>query len=50
MPFGQFKGKLLSELSDDYLMWLLCLDDLKDPLLSAIGLETDRRMAVKGPA
>ena len=44
MPFGQYKNKLLTELPDDYLLWLLTLDDLKDPLLSAVGLEADRRM------
>ncbi len=47
MPFGQYKNKLLTELPDDYVLWLLTLDDLRDPLLSAIGLEADRRMAVK---
>ena len=51
MPFGQFKGKQLSELSDEYILWLLCLPDLRDPLLEAVEQEADRRMAAtKGAA
>jgi hypothetical protein len=46
MPFGQFKGRLLSEIDDPYLLWLLTLDDLRDPLLSAVEFEADRRMQV----
>ena len=47
MPFGQYKNRLLTELPDEYLLWLLTLDDLRDPLLSAARLEADRRMHVK---
>ena len=45
MPFGKFKGRMLSEISDEYLLWLMPLENLRDPLLSAIHLEADRRMA-----
>lgn len=44
MPFGKFKGRMLSEISDEYLLWLLCLDDLREPLLTAVNGEADRRM------
>lgn len=44
MPFGKFKGRLLHELDDPYLLWLLCLEDLREPLLSAVHDEADRRM------
>jgi hypothetical protein len=45
MPFGKFKNRLLSELDDDYVLWLLCLEDLREPFLSTIHSEADRRMA-----
>ena len=33
MPFGQFKGTPLDQLPDEYLLWLITRDDLRDPLL-----------------
>ena len=45
MPFGKFKGQPLTVLDDPYLLWLLLLDDLRDPLLTAVHAEADRRMA-----
>jgi hypothetical protein len=44
MPFGKFRGRLLAEISDEYLLWLLCLENLREPVLSAINQEADRRM------
>lgn len=45
MPFGKHKGQPLAMLDDPYLLWLLCLDDLREPVLSAVNQEADRRMA-----
>lgn len=44
MPFGKFKGQPLGALDDPYLLWLMLLDDLRDPLLTAVNQEADRRM------
>jgi hypothetical protein len=44
MPFGKFKGQPLATLDDPYLLWLLCLEDMREPLLTAINGEADRRM------
>lgn len=48
MPFGKFKGTLMAELSDDYLLWLGCLDDLRQPLLGHVLKEMARRLAERG--
>ena len=45
MRFGKFKGVLLSDLPDDYLRWLRTLDDLREPLRSAVQAEHDLRFA-----
>lgn len=45
MPFGKFKGTPLAELSDDYLLWLGCLDDLRQPLLGHVLKEMSRRLS-----
>lgn len=45
MPFGKFKGSSLRSLPDYYVLWLLTLDDLRDPVLTAINDEADRRRA-----
>lgn len=42
MPFGQHKGKPLSELPENYFFWLLSIV-LREPLLSAVKEEADRR-------
>ena len=44
IPFGAYKNRLLTELDDSYLLWLLTLPDLRDPLLEAIECEADWRM------
>jgi hypothetical protein len=43
MPFGRYRGALLDQLPDDYLAWLLTLDDLREPLRSAVAREANRR-------
>jgi hypothetical protein len=36
IPFGKFKGIEVSALPDDYILWLITLDDLREPLRSAV--------------
>jgi hypothetical protein len=48
MPFGKFKGWALAELPDDYLRWLVSLDDLREPLRSAVVSEWTGRF--RGPS
>jgi hypothetical protein len=43
MPFGKYKGRLLSELPDGYLLWLLDLPDLNPWLRRALESELARR-------
>ena len=45
MPFGLHKGKPLGSLPSDYLLWLGCLDDLRQPLLGAVLKEMGSRLA-----
>lgn len=49
VPFGVHKGKPLDEIPDDYLLWLGCLDDLRQPLLGAVLHEMGRRLADRPP-
>jgi hypothetical protein len=44
MPFGKYRSQPLKALDDPYLLWLLCLEDLREPLLTAINSEADKRM------
>jgi uncharacterized protein (DUF3820 family) len=44
IPFGVHKGKRLDELPADYLIWLGCLDDLRQPLLGHVLKEMARRI------
>ena len=47
MPFGKYKGQDLSEVPDDYLLWLIGNIPLRDPLLSAVmGEITGRDLAL----
>lgn len=46
-PFGVHKGKPLDEIPDDYLLWLGCLDDLRQPLLGHVLREMSRRLAAR---
>ena len=39
MPFGKFKGVFIHDLPFEYLAWLHALDDLRDPLRSAVQNE-----------
>jgi hypothetical protein len=43
MAFGRYRGWALDELPDDYLAWLRGLDDLREPLRSAVDREWQRR-------
>jgi len=43
IPFGKFKGKRVKDLPDSYLSWLCDQDWLREPLLSAVTEEYDRR-------
>jgi hypothetical protein len=43
MPFGKYKGTEIAELPSDYLLWMLALDDLREPLRSAVLREAVRR-------
>lgn len=44
MPFGKYRGSLLKDLPADYLLWLGCLPDLRQPLLGAVLREMGRRI------
>lgn len=44
MMFGKHKGLPLEDLPSDYLLWLGCLDDLREPLLGAVLTEMGRRI------
>src|SRR5436309_1103576 len=43
MPFGQYRGRLLSEIPEDYLDWLASLSNLREPLRSRVRREHERR-------
>lgn len=45
MPFGQFRGLPIGDLPDDYLDWLMTLDDLREPLRSGVEREWRARHA-----
>jgi hypothetical protein len=41
--FGKYKGTEIEELPSEYINWLVSLDDLREPLRSAIDREIARR-------
>ena len=43
MPFGRHRGKPLTGLPDDYVLWLYDLGDLREPLRGAVEAEHARR-------
>ncbi len=43
MPFGKFKGVFIHDLPFEYLTWIYKLDNLREPLLSAIENEFHAR-------
>src|SRR5215831_4372439 len=43
MRFGKYKHQRLCDLPSDYLTWLDGLDDLREPLRSAVAAECRRR-------
>lgn len=49
MPFGKFKGTRLDQVSDEYLLWLGTLSDLRQPLLRHVLREMGRRLADRQP-
>jgi uncharacterized protein (DUF3820 family) len=50
MPFGLHKGEPLATLPDEYLLWVGCLDDLRQPLLGHVLREMGRRLAERPAA
>ena len=45
MPFGKYRGTPLEDLPSEYLLWVGCLDDLRQPLLGHVLREMGRRLA-----
>ena len=43
MPFGKYRGSPVEDLPDTYLWWLHDLEDLREPLRSAVYREWCRR-------
>jgi hypothetical protein len=43
MPFGKYRGWRLAALPDDYVEWLLSLEDLRAPLAARVLEEATRR-------
>lgn len=43
MPFGKYKGIEVGALPDDYIDWLIALDDLREPLRPGVFREASRR-------
>jgi hypothetical protein len=50
MRFGKFKGWPIEDLPDDYLRWLRGLEDLREPLRSAVHAEWAARQGHSGLA
>jgi uncharacterized protein (DUF3820 family) len=44
MPFGVHRNKPLTEIPSDYLLWVGCLHDLRQPLLGHVLKEMGRRI------
>ena len=44
LPFGKYKGTPLDDLPSEYLLWLGCLDTLRQPLLGHVLKEMSRRI------
>jgi hypothetical protein len=49
MPFGKHRGAPLRDLPNDYLDWLLGLDDLREPFRSRVEAEANRRRGYREP-
>ncbi len=43
MPFGRYRGVEVADLDDGYLSWVRNLDDLREPLRSAVEAEWQAR-------
>jgi len=44
MPFGKYRGTPLEDLPAEYLLWVGCLSDLRQPLLGHVLKEMGRRI------
>ena len=49
MPFGKYRGHPLSALPEDYIDWVLSLDDIREPLRSRLAAESFRRAGYREP-
>jgi Putative quorum-sensing-regulated virulence factor len=49
MPSGKFKGYPIRELPHEYLAWLVEQDFVREPLVSRIRAEYDRRLYSQSP-
>jgi hypothetical protein len=47
MPFDKFRGTPLDQLTDEYLLLVSTLNDLRQPLLGHVLKEMGRRLAEK---
>jgi heterodisulfide reductase subunit A-like polyferredoxin len=50
MPFGRYHGIPLADLPDEYVDWLMSLDNLREPLRSAIAREWRARREAESAA
>jgi len=46
MPFGKYRGQVITTLPDEYMDWLLTLE-LRDPLKQVIHAEVGRRARIR---
>jgi hypothetical protein len=47
MPFGRWKGVILADLGDDYLLWLSDWPELREPLKTHVFKELETRDLIR---